>query len=506
MEPDSSPTLRLHAADNVAVARSDIRSGSIVEGDVRALDDIPAGHKVAVRAIAAGDAVLKYSSPIGVAAQAIEAGRHVHSHNVIAELPQREHASRRTAGTTGGAAGQASFQGFVRPDGRVATRNYVGIVTTVNCSATVARLIAAQFDAEKLRRFPGVDGVVALAHGSGCAMSKASEGFRVLRRTLAGYARHPNFAGVLVLGLGCEQNQADALLEDFSLKGTAGTDSLVIQEEGGTRPSVEAGVRSIERLLERASQARRETVSASHISLALECGGSDGYSGISANPALGAAADLLVSHGGTVVLSETPEIIGAEHLLIQRAVSDEVARQLEDRVAWWREYTRSHGVSVGDNPSEGNRRGGITTIFEKSLGAVAKAGTSPLEAVYEYAQPIDRPGLVFMDSPGYDPVAVTGQVASGCNIVCFTTGRGAVFGCRPVPSLKLSTHTALYRRMAGDIDLDCGGIVEGRETVQDAGRRIFERILATASGERTCSETLGFGSDEFVPWQLGAVL
>ena len=506
MDPNSPSTLRLHPADNVVVARADIAVGAPIEGKVLALEAIPAGHKVATAAIAAGSPVIKYSSPIGVATQAIDAGRHVHIHNVVAELPAARPTSRSVAKASAQAAAQRSFEGFVRPDGRVATRNYVGIVTTVNCSATVARLIAAQFNGERLAQFPGVDGVVALAHTSGCAMSKSSEGFKVLRRTLAGYARHPNFAGVLVLGLGCEQNQTSDLLEDFSLKGEAAVDALVIQEAGGTRPSVEAGVKSVERLLQRASAARREPVSASHIKLALECGGSDGYSGISANPALGAAADLLVAQGGTVVLSETPEIIGAEHVLIQRAASGEVARQLEERVAWWREHTRQHGVSVGDNPSEGNRRGGITTIFEKSLGAVAKSGTSSLMGVYEYAQPIDKAGLVFMDSPGYDPVAVTGQVASGCNVVCFTTGRGAVFGCRPVPSIKLSTNTALYRRMTGDIDLDCGGIVEGLESVQSAGQRIFEQILATVSGQPTCSEALGFGADEFVPWQLGAVL
>jgi altronate dehydratase len=387
----------------------------------------------------------------------------------------------------------------MRPDGRVATRNYVGIVTTVNCSGTVARMIAQQFDGGRLGAFPGVDGVVPLAHTSGCAMSKTSDGFRVLRQTLAGYTRHPNFAGVLVLGLGCEQNQTASLLEDFGFAGDPRVRALVIQDQGGTRRAVDAGCKLVAELLEEASAAKRVPVSASHLMLALECGGSDGHSGISANPALGVAADLLVAAGGTVVLSETPEIIGAEHLLLQRAVTPAVARRLEERVAWWLDYTRQHGVSVGDNPSEGNLRGGITTICEKSLGAVAKSGSSPLRGVSEK-------GFVFMDSPGYDPVAVTGQVASGCNIICFTTGRGSVFGCRPVPSIKLSTNTSLAERMEDDIDLDCGGIVEGRESVTDAGRRIFEFILATASGRQTCSEVLGFGVDEFVPWQLGPTL
>jgi altronate dehydratase len=403
-------------------------------------------------------------------------------------------------------AAEREFQGYVRPDGRVATRNYVGIVTTVNCSGTVARMIAQQFEAGRLGTFPGVDGVVPLAHTSGCAMSKTSDGFHVLRRTLAGYARHPNFSGVLVLGLGCEQNQIGSLLDDFGLANNPRVRALVIQDEGGTRRAVEAGCKLVAELLEEAATARRTAVPARHLMLALECGGSDGHSGVSANPALGVAADLLVAAGGTVVLSETPEIIGAEHLLLQRAVSPEVARRLEQRVAWWLDYTRQHGVSVGDNPSEGNLRGGITTICEKSLGAVAKSGSSPLRGVYGYADPIGEKGFVFMDSPGYDPVAVTGQVASGCNVICFTTGRGSVFGCRPVPSIKLSTNTPLARRMDDDIDLDCGGIVEGRETVAEAGRRIFELILDTASGRQTCSEVLGFGVDEFVPWQLGPTL
>jgi altronate dehydratase len=337
-------------------------------------------------------------------------------------------------------------------------------------------------------------------------MAKTGDGFRILRQTLAGYARHPNFAGVLVLGLGCEQNQTLQLLEDYGLADDPRVKALVIQEQGGTRRAVDAGRVIVESLLQEASKAKRVGVSASHVVLALECGGSDGYSGISANPALGVAADLLVAAGGTVVLSETPEIIGAEHVLLERATNREVAERLEERVGWWLDYTSRHGVSVGDNPSEGNLRGGITTIVEKSLGAVAKSGTSPLNAVYGYAEPIDEAGFVFMDSPGYDPVAVTGQVAAGCNVVCFTTGRGSVFGCRPVPSIKLATNTALAEHMSDDIDIDCGGIIEGRESVQDCGRRIFEHILDTVSGRKTCSERLGFGDDEFVPWQLGPTL
>lgn len=500
-------TFRLHPADNVVVARVDLRPGQPVDGG-RALARaaVPAGHKVAVEAIPEGGRVLKYANPIGVASKPIAPGEHVHVHNLVARLPAGARREAPVRPHRPAAAAARTFDGIVRGDGRIATRNYVGILATVNCSATVARMIADHFGPQRLAGFPGVDGVFALAHGSGCAMSKSGEGFRLLRRTLAGFAIHPNFGGVLVLGLGCEQNQVDALIADFGLQGRANVERLVIQQEGGTRRCIEAGIGAVTRLLERAAGVRREPVPASHLKLALQCGGSDGYSGISANPALGAAADLLVAHGGTVVLSETPEIVGAEHMLAERAVSPAVARRLLERVAWWHEHAAKNGVSLDENPSEGNLRGGITTIFEKSLGAVAKAGTQPLSEVIEYAEPITTSGLVFMDSPGYDPAAVTGQLASGCNVVCFTTGRGSVFGCRPAPSLKLSTTTALFRRMPDDIDLDCGGIVDGLESVQRAGERIFELILATASGRPSCSERLGFGADEFVPWQLGAVL
>lgn len=506
MNENCLATLRLHESDNVVVARRDLEPREIVAGGVYVREAIPAGHKIAVMDIASDAAVIKYASPIGIAARSIGAGTHVHTHNVLPQIPERAVSSGANTASSLAAQSTRTFRGYVRPDGRIATRNYIGIVTTVNCSASVARLIANSFTPDMLSRYEGVDGIVPLVHTSGCAMSKSSEGFDILRRTLAGYATHPNFAGVLVLGLGCEQNQTDAFLRDFELAGRDGVESLVIQDAGGTTASVAAGRESVQKLLERASGLQRQDVPASHLKLALECGGSDGYSGISANPALGVAADLLVAQGGTVVLSETPEIVGAEHVLTSRAASADVARELVERVEWWREHTRRHGVSIGENPSEGNRKGGITTVFEKSLGAVAKAGTTPLMGVFGYARRIDRSGLVFMDSPGYDPVAVTGQVAAGCNIICFTTGRGSVFGCRPVPSLKLSTNTALYERMRGDIDLDCGTIVDGRESVFSAGQRVFEQILASASGAQTCSEKLGFGADEFVPWQLGATL
>jgi altronate hydrolase len=477
--------LLLHPDDDVAVA-------------VEALPGVPRGHKVAVRDIQAGATVRKYGQVIGVARVPIAAGEHVHTHNLgMSELTQ-QYEFGTDVRTAGPVPEPASFQGIVRPDGRVATRNYIGILTSVNCSATVAKMIAARFPA--LDEYPNVDGVVALAHGTGCGMAADGDGIALLRRTLNGYARHPNFAALLVIGLGCEVNQ----LTGFDLP--SGTPTMTIQELGGTAATVRAGVARIRELLPAANAVQRVPVPAAELVLGLQCGGSDAYSGVTANPALGAAADLLVRHGGTAILAETPEVYGAEHLLTRRAVSRPVGERLIDRIRWWESYTKSHGGSMDNNPSPGNKEGGLTTILEKSLGAVAKGGTSPLTAVYEYAEPVTERGFVFMDSPGYDPCSVTGEVASGANVVCFTTGRGSVFGCRPVPSLKLASNSEMYRAMAEDMDVNCGAILDGEYSVAEMGRQIFDLVLATASGRRTASEELGFGDEEFVPWQLGAVM
>jgi altronate hydrolase len=494
--------LLLHPDDDVAVA-------------VAELPGVPRGHKVAVRDIPAGTAVRKYGQVIGVATAPIAAGEHVHTHNLgMLELAQdyefgtdvrtdmrtgvRGGVEATAAAAVAEGAAPLTFQGIVRPDGRVATRNYIGILTSVNCSATVAKMIAGRFPA--LDEFPNVDGVVAVTHGTGCGMAADGEGIALLRRTLNGYARHPNFAALLVIGLGCEVNQ----LTGFELP--AGTPMMTIQELGGTAATVRAGVARIRELLPVANEVERVPLPVSELVLGLQCGGSDAYSGITANPALGAAADLLVSHGGTAILAETPEVYGAEHLLTRRAVSRAVGERLIERIRWWESYTKSHGGSMDNNPSPGNKEGGLTTILEKSLGAVAKGGTSPLTAVYEYAEPVTERGFVFMDSPGYDPCSVTGEVASGANVVCFTTGRGSVFGCRPVPSLKLASNSEMYRAMAEDMDVNCGAITDGESSVADMGRQIFDLVVATASGRRTASEELGFGDEEFVPWQLGAVM
>ena len=390
--------------------------------------------------------------------------------------------------------------------GRVATRNYIGILSTVNCSATVARGIADWFTRERLAEFPNVDGVVALTHGSGCGMDTHGDGMKILRRTLGGYAKHPNFAGVLIIGLGCEANQISALLGAEALTESPLLRTFSIQDTGGTAKTIAMGVSMIREMLPHANQVTREPVPASHITVGLQCGGSDGYSGITANPALGAAVDLLVRHGGTAILSETPEIYGAEHLLTRRAVSREVGEKLVARIKWWEEYTEREKGEMNNNPSPGNKAGGLTTILEKSLGAVAKGGTTNLVDVVEYAQPVTTKGFVYMDTPGYDPVSATGQVAGGANLIVFTTGRGSAYGCAPAPSLKLSTNTPLWIKQEEDIDLNAGTIVDGNESVAEVGEKLFALMLATCSGTKSKSELHGYGQSEFIPWYLGAVM
>ena len=506
-----SAVIRIHESDNVVIARSQLLGGTVIASEGITISGlIPPGHKIATRAIAAGEPVRRYGQIIGNATQDIAPGQHVHSHNLAFSDFARQHEPGAGVRPTAYAAEPATFDGIVRSDGRVATRNYIGVLTSVNCSATVARAIADQFRRdirpEALAAFPNVDGVVALTHGMGCATASDGEELRVLRRTLGGYARHANFAAVLVVGLGCETNQIQGLIAQEGLQEGARLVTFSIQDTGGTAQTVAHGVEIIKGLLPAANRVSRRPVPASHLTVGLQCGGSDGYSGISANPALGAAVDRLVRHGGSAVLSETPEIYGGEHLLTRRAVSGEVADKLLARIAWWERYTARNDMKMDNNPSAGNKAGGLTTILEKSLGAIAKSGTTNLVDVVEFAEACSARGLVYMDTPGYDPVSATGQVAGGANVICFTTGRGSAYGCAPSPSLKFSTNSALWRKQAEDIDLDCGAIVEGLETVDAVGERIFQLILDTASGRRTKSELHGYGQNEFVPWQLGAVM
>lgn len=508
MSRTDSPLLHLHPNDNVLVAKTALALGQeISELGVRTRAQVPAGHKIAARRIAAGEQVKKYDTVIGVATRDLEPGDYVHSHNLQLVDYYRDPAFGADVQPVDYVpeAERATFEGFVRPGGGVGTRNFIGILSSVNCSATVIKRIAAHFTPERLAAYPHVDGVAAFAQTSGCGMSSPSEHFDVLRRTLAGYARHPNLAGVLIVGLGCERNQVDSLVDSQGLKEGKLMRTMVMQDVGGTRATIEAGIRAIEEMLPIANEARRTTVSASHLKIGLECGGSDGFSGITANPGLGAAMDILVRHGGTAILSETPEIHGVEFMLTRRAITPEVGQKLLDRLAWWEKYTAGQNAQFNGVVGHGNQAGGLANIFEKSLGSAMKGGTTPLRAVYEYAEPITENGFVFMDSPGYDPVASTGQIASGAQLICFTTGRGSMFGSKPAPTIKLASNTPMFTRLEEDMDINCGVVIDGECTVAELGQRIFEQILRHASGEQTKSELLGLGDHEFVPWHMGIV-
>jgi altronate hydrolase len=483
-------TLVLNPLDDVAVLLED--AGGIA-----------AGHKVAVNAVRRGEPVRKYGQVIGRAAADLMPGEWVHTHNLVMSEDPRDAVTGADIRPVTPAGAGTRFQGYRRQDGRGGTRNHVLILTSVNCSAAVARKIAASFPDEALPA--GVDGVTALTHSGGCG--GASDGFDVtlLRRTLAGYARNPNVDGILIVGLGCEANQIPGWLEAEGLESGPGLRTLSIQEAGGTLRAVERGRQLVTELVAEAARKRREPLDLSCLCVGLQCGGSDGWSGITANPALGAAMDRLIAGGGTALLSETPEIWGAEHLLLRRAESTSVADELIARLDWWRDHAARQGMELNNNPSPGNLKGGITTILEKSLGAVAKSGGSPLVDVIGYAQPVRKPGLTFMDSPGYDPCSATGQIASGANLIAFTTGRGSVFGSRPAPCLKIASNASLAQWMDEDIDVDASPILTGT-SVTEMGDLIFARLLAIASGDATRSELLGMGGDEFVPWQKGAYL
>jgi len=504
----SNAVVRLNPLDDVVIALQALHRGlELPREDVTVRDAIPPGHKVAVRRIEAGQPLRRYGQIFGFASQLIEAGEHVHVHNVAMGDFSRDYAFGADARGQP-APTDESFLGIVRPDGRVATRNYIGILSSVNCSATVARAIADYFRRDinpaALAAYPNVDGVVALTHGAGCGVDSQGAGMALLRRTLGGYAVHANFASVLMVGLGCETNQISDLLAAQNLESSEHLQTFTIQGLGGTAKAVASGIERVKALLPEANAVEREPVSAKHLILGLQCGGSDGYSGITANPALGNAVDRLVAAGGTAILSETPEIYGAEHLLTRRAVSREVGEKLIARIHWWEDYCRRMDAELNNNPSAGNKAGGLTTILEKSLGAVAKSGSTDLVDVYEYAEAVRAHGLVFMDTPGYDPTSATGQVAGGANVIAFTTGRGSAYGCAPTPSLKIATNSALWARQEDDMDINCGGIADGSTTIEERGEHIFRSMLLLASGERSKSELHGYGQNEFVPWQIGA--
>jgi len=495
----------LNKNDNVAVTTFSISPQTkIADQGIVSIDPIPFGHKICLKPINKGEPIIKYDQVIGFASKSIKPGEHVHSHNLEFKEFNRSFSISEKINISSEKS-NLFFEGILRDNGEVATRNYIGIISTVNCSATVSKAIAEKIKHSNiLKDYSNIDGVVAITHSTGCGMNTVSEGMQVFQRTIDGFKNHPNFSHVFIVGLGCECAQISLFVD--SMKKHNRIHFLTIQEEGGTRKTVDKVFGQIKELLKEANTIKRTPQAVHHLVLALQCGGSDGYSGISANPALGVAADLLVKNGGSSILSETPEIYGAEHLLINRAISKEVADKLIAKIEWWKNYTKINNSSMDNNPAPGNKKGGLTTILEKSLGAVAKGGNAVLTDVLSYAEPLKNKGFNFMDSPGYDPVSATGQVASGANIICFTTGRGSCFGCKPVPSLKIATNTIMFNKMNEDMDMNCGTVIDGEETLEQAGQRIFKLILKTASGHKSKSELNGYGDEEFTPWQIGAVM
>ena len=511
--PLAEVAVHLRPEDNIAVAARNLPAGLEIQYDGRPLtvaDRINLGHKLALRAIRKGEPVYKYGQIIGFASCDIPAGSHVHVHNVSADAFERDYAFGRDCPPAPEPAEPRYFQGYDRGDGRYGTRNYIAVISTVNCSASTSKYISDRFRAtDLLPQYPNVDGVVAITHKHGCAMQYDGPDHQQLDRTLAGFARHPNIAAYILVGLGCETGQAVHLIENQGLIQLNGSGKkplvLTIQECGGIGRTVDAGVRALAELLPRVNDVRRTPLPANKIILGTNCGGSDGNSGVTANPALGVAADLLVAQGGAAVIGETPEIYGAEHLLTRRAVSRAVGEKLIERIKWWEWYTGIFGAEINNNPSPGNKEGGLTTIYEKSLGAIAKGGSTALVDVVGYAEPIRAKGFVVMDTPGYDPVSMTGIVAGGANVLVFTTGRGSVFGCKPAPSIKVATNSPMYHHMIDDMDINAGAILEGRP-VEEVGREIFEEILAVAGGKKTKSEINGVGEEEFAPWSIGPTL
>ena len=500
----------LHGDDTVGVAVRAIRSGDVTgAGGITARANIQRGHKMALTDIAAGAVITKYGQFIGTASQAIAAGEHVHTHNCAFSPAELDYefgtAGSRIAPVAADA--RRTFMGYQRAGGQAGTRNYIAVISSVNCSASVCQYIVDAFNRTgALDGYDNIDGVVAITHGTGCGLAGSGDGFDNFERVVWGMASHGNFGGVLLVGLGCEVFQISAMMKKYALVPSDRLAHMTIQAAGGTRKTIDLGVARITEMLGLVNDVARRPTGADKLVLALQCGGSDAWSGVTANPALGVASDLLVAQGGTSILAETPEIYGAEHLLTRRAVSREVGDELIGRIRWWEDYTARNGGSLDNNPSPGNKAGGLTTILEKSLGAVAKGGQAPLAGVYRYGEKVDRSGFVFMDSPGYDPASITGQVAGGANVVCFTTGRGSVYGCKPSPCLKLATNTPMYQVMADDMDINCGDILDDQVSIEQKGRDIFEAILKVASGEKTRSEELGLGDHEFVPWQVGAMM
>lgn len=498
--------LLLSDGDNVVVATGPIAQGTALpDHGVTANHDTPQGHKIAIRPIQSGAPILKFETVIGYAAHDIAPGDWLHSHNITFDAVDKDYAFARDYVPTDilPEDQRATFMGIRRANGQVGTRNYIGLFVTVNCSATVARKIGNYFDEERMEDWANVDGVIPFIHDSGCGMEMTGEPMDLLRRTLAGYIRHPNMAGAVVLSLGCERNNLAQFFEEQSLAEGKMLKTITMQHVGGTARAITEGKAAVRDMLDAANQVQRTPCSAEHITIGMQCGGSDGLSGLSANPGLGAAADILVRNGGTAILSETPEIFGVEHLLTRRARSEAVGRKLVERMDWWLDYTRGRDTQINGVVSPGNQAGGLANVLEKSLGGAKKSGSTGLMEVYRYAEPVTQKGLVFMDTPGFDPVSATGQIAGGANLICFTTGRGSCFGSYPSPTIKLASNTPMFTQMQDDMDINCGTVIDGDKTIAELGQEIFDHILAVASGQASKSEALGVGEEEFAPWPIG---
>jgi len=496
--------IKLNAKDNIAVASMNIPSGSQINTELKAITEIPFGHKISLVDINKNELIYKYGQIIGVAYKEIKKGTHVHSHNIIFHEFDRNYKQSQKNLEQNYNNNNKFFYGYKRANNTVGTRNYIGLISTVNCSATVVKKIAKKINEYlKKNHFVDIDGAVCLKHSSGCGMNTSGKGMEVFNRTIEGFKSHQNFGKVFVIGLGCECAQI-SLYKDTNINNEI--EYLNIQDEGGTNQIINKVYNKIVQEIPKINSVQRKKTPISELTLALQCGGSDSYSGITANPALGIAVDLLISYGGSAILSETPEIYGAEHLLIERTMKKENIIKLLNQIKWWKHYTQINGGSLDNNPSPGNKKGGLTTILEKSLGAVAKSGNTRMVDVLDYAQKISQKGFQFMDSPGFDPVSVTGQVAAGSNLICFTTGRGSCFGFKPTPSIKVATNTNMFNKLKEDMDINAGTIMDGINSVEEIGNKIFEELIKVASGKKTKSEINGYGDDEFNPWIIGATM
>ena len=490
--------IKLNEKDNIGIAPMNIPKNVDLNIGIKTKTNVPYGHKISLVKIKTGEFILRYGQKIGVALVDIDAGEHVHSHNLSSTEFKRNYKNNFEKENYIKNKRDIFFKGYKRSNGSAGTRNYIGLISTVNCSATVVKKIADKVNNElRKNNFQNIDGAVSLKHSSGCGMNTTGYGMNVFNRTIEGFKVHPNFAKVYVIGLGCECAQISLYNKDQESRNV---EYLNIQDEGGTKEIVKKVSDRIINQLKGINKIQRTNIAISELTVALQCGGSDSYSGVTANPALGFASDMLVDHGGSSILSETTEIYGAEHLLFERSINKKNIEKIKNQIDWWKEHLYKNGSSMDNNPSPGNKKGGLTTILEKSLGGVSKSGTRNMVDVLDYAERLKIKGFNFMNGPGYDPVSVTGQVASGANIICFTTGRGSCFGFKPTPSIKIATNTNMFNKLEEDMDINAGAIMDNEKTLEEVGNEIFDKIISVASGEKSKSEINDYGDDEFNPW------